>query len=69
MKIEDLSKMTDAELGAYAGSGQEAYQIVSVEVARRLRLAVDDFSLVTKRHTVVMIGLTGVIALFTICSS
>ena len=52
-------------LPTYAGSGQETHQKVSVEVARRLGEAVEDFSKTAKRQTCWMIGLTIAIAFLT----
>ena len=63
--MTELPKMTYAELTDYAGSGQEAHQKVSVEVARRLGEAVEDFSKTAKRQTCWMIGLTIAIAFLT----
>jgi ribonuclease P protein component len=45
MEAKDPFKMSDEELMAYAGSGEEAHQKVSVVVAQRLREAVKTFRL------------------------
>ena len=66
MKAQHLAKMTDEELTEYARQGQEAHQMVSVEVARRLRGAVEEFSASAKRQTAWMIGLTVAIAVLTL---
>jgi hypothetical protein len=62
---DNLANMTYAQLTDHAGRGQEAHQKVSVEVARRLCAAVDDFSTTAKRQTWAMIWLSVVIAILT----
>ena len=37
--FDNLTKMTDAQLTAHAGTGPQPHQKVSVEVTRRLRVA------------------------------
>jgi hypothetical protein len=57
--------MTDEELTEYARQGQGAYQMVSVEVARQLRVAAEEFSAGAERQTAWMIWLTVAVAVLT----
>jgi hypothetical protein len=62
----DLSKKTDEQLIADAGSGQESYQRVSVEVARRLRISLDALRRSSDRYAWWMTVLTGILIVLTL---
>jgi hypothetical protein len=64
--VSDLSHKSDDQLMTEAGAGQEGYQRVSVEVARRLRISLDALRRSNDWYSKWMMGLTIAVAILTL---